>query len=151
MGSSMKALFFVEAEPFGRAACLVLAACGGSAEQPSGDCSYSGAPTATTTSDTGVLGIEVRSCPDPPSRGTNSVELSITRSADGTPVDGLVVEVTPFMPAMGHGTSTPTIVAEGGGKYLVSEVYLYMPGVWLLRTAVSGPVSDNAAPSLSVP
>ena len=53
---------------------------------------------------------------------------------DGSPVDGLEVAVEPFMPAMGHGTSTPTLhAAEGNGKYLLTEVYLYMPGVWELR------------------
>jgi hypothetical protein len=105
----------------------------------------------TATSDTGSLTVDVRTCPDPPSRGTNSVELFVAQASDGTPVDGLQLDVVPFMPAMGHGTSTPTIMAEGGGKYLVTEVYLYMPGVWQLRTTISGPLSDHVAPSVSVP
>ncbi len=129
-------------------AVLSLCACSGGAPPSTVGC-YSGSPTTTATSDSGALSIEVFTCPDPPSRGTNDVELLVQR--DGTPVDGLTLDVSPFMPAMGHGTSTPTIMAEGGGKYLVTEVYLYMPGVWELRTTFSGAVSDHAAPSLSVP
>jgi hypothetical protein len=127
---------------------LAPAACGGGVAPSTADC-FAGAAYTTATSDSGSLAIEVRTCPQPPSRGTNSVELFV--SAGGAPVDGLTVDVSPFMPAMGHGTSTPTIVPEGGGKYLVNEVYLYMPGVWELRTTFSGPVSDHATPSVSVP
>jgi hypothetical protein len=46
--------------------------------------------------------------------------------------------------------STPTVVAQGGGIYLVTEVYLYMQGVWELRTTISGPMSDHAAPQLVI-
>jgi hypothetical protein len=127
---------------------LASPACSGGAMASTADC-FSGTPYATAMSDSGSLAIEVRTCPQPPSRGTNSVELFV--SAAGKPVDGLTVDVTPFMPAMGHGTSTPTITPEGDGKYLVTEVYLYMPGVWQLKTTFSGPVSDHAAPSVSVP
>jgi hypothetical protein len=132
----------------GPLAVLALCSCSGGAPASTAGC-YSGSPTTTATSDSGSLSIQVFTCPDPPSRGTNDVELRVQR--DGTPVDGLTLDVSPFMPAMGHGTSTPTVTAEGGGKYLVSEVYLYMPGVWELRTTFSGAVNDHVAPSLSVP
>jgi len=79
------------------------------------------------------------------------VELAISNASDGTPCDGLTVDMRPWMPSMGHGTSKPTITAEGNGRYLVSDVYLFMPGTWELRTTFSGPVSDTAAPTISVP
>jgi hypothetical protein len=127
---------------------LASSACSGGAVASTADC-FAGSPYTTATSDSGSLAIEVRTCPQPPARGTNTVELFVT--GQGSPVDGLTVDVAPFMPAMNHGTSTPTVTAEGNGKYLVTEVYLYMPGVWQLRTAFSGPLNDHAAPSVSVP
>jgi hypothetical protein len=112
--------------------------------------SFPAAPYTTTTSTTGALVIDVRTSPQPPSVGTNDVQLSITKASDGTPVDGLSVDVEPWMPSMEHGTSTTTVVAQGGGMYLVTDVYLYMQGVWSLRTTISGPMSDHAAPQLVI-
>jgi hypothetical protein len=111
---------------------------------------FPAAAYTTTTSSTGALVIDVRTSPQPPSVGTNDVQLSITRASDGTPVDGLTLGVEPWMPSMGHGTSTTTVVPQGGGMYLVTDVYLYMQGVWTLRTTISGSMSDNAAPQLDI-
>ena len=111
---------------------------------------FSAAPYTTATSNTGALVVDVRTCPQPPSVGTNEVQLSITRASDGTPIDGLTLDVEPWMPAMGHGTSTTTVTPQGGGVYLVTDVYLYMQGDWALRTTISGPMSDNAAPQLEI-
>ena len=101
-------------------------------------------------SDSSALAIDVRTSPQPPSRGTNEVELTITRASDGAPVDGLTLDVEPWMSSMEHGTSTPTVTPEGGGVYLVTEVYLYMPGLWTLRTTISGAMTDHAAPQLTI-
>ncbi|MGD0524696.1 MAG: FixH family protein [Polyangiaceae bacterium] len=105
---------------------------------------------ATVTSTSGALVLAVRTSPQPPSVGTNEVQLTITHASDGTPVDGLTVAVEPWMPSMEHGTSTTTVTPQGGGVYLVTSVYLYMQGVWALRTTVSGPMSDDAAPQLDI-
>jgi len=105
---------------------------------------------ATTPSTTGALVVEVRTSPQPPSVGTNEAQLLVTRATDGTAVDDLTVSVEPWMPSMGHGTSTPTVTPEGGGTYLVTDLYLYMQGVWILRTTISGPMSDSAAPQLEI-
>jgi hypothetical protein len=100
----------------------------------------------------GALHVEVHTSPEPPVRGSNTVELTITNVADGSPADGLMLDVEPWMPAMNHGTSAkPSVMAEGGGKYLVSNVYLFMPGLWELRTTFSGPTADHAAPALQIP
>ncbi len=124
------------------------AACSSASPAPTG--TFPADPYTTTTSDSGALIIDLRTSPQPPSRGTNDVQLTIARVSDGTPVDGLSLDVVPWMPAMEHGTSAPTVTAEGGGVYLVTDVYLYMPGVWDLRTAISGAATDNATPQLTI-
>jgi hypothetical protein len=135
------------------AAALFLASAACSSPNPgpasSGAC-FAGAPYTTTASSSGALAIAVSTCPQPPSVGTNEVQLTITQASDGTPVDGLTLDVEPWMPSMGHGTSTTTVAPQGGGVYLVTEVYLYMQGSWALRTTISGPMSDNASPLLQI-
>jgi len=70
----------------------------------------------------------------------------------GASIDGLSIDVTPWMPAMGHGASVqPTVTPQGEGKYLVDNVYLFMPGVWELRSVFAGSSTDRAAPSFQVP
>jgi len=104
----------------------------------------------TVTSTSGALDVAVWTCPQPAAVGTNEVQLTVTQASDGTPVDGLTLDVEPWMPSMGHGTSTTTVTPQGGGVYLVTEVYLFMQGEWSLRTKISGPMSDNASPQLEI-
>lgn len=132
------------------AAAALVSACSSPAPAPSGPVTFQSSPYVTTTSNSGALVVQVRTSPQPPAVGTNAVQLQITNASDGTPVDGLTLDVEPWMPSMEHGTSVPTIAAQGNGQYLVTEVYLYMQGVWLLRTTVSGGMSDYAAPQLEV-
>ena len=41
------------------------------------------------------------------------------------------MSVTPFMPDHGHGTSLqPKVTSQGNGRYAISPVYFFMPGVW---------------------
>jgi hypothetical protein len=129
------------------AALLGAVACSGSSDSPTAATSF----PLEKPSDSGALSIQVTATPDPPTVGTNSFELTITRTADGSTVDGLTVAVVPYMPSMGHGTSAPpTVIAEGGGKYLVSNVYLFMPGVWELKTTISGAVNDDVEPTFQL-
>jgi len=108
-------------------------------------------PLMTVNSASGQLNIAVSTSPQPPERGTNEVELTVTGASDGLPKDGLVIAVKPWMPAMGHGTSiAPTITPESNGKYMVSDVDLFMPGLWELRLTISGPTEDNAAPEFEI-
>lgn len=104
----------------------------------------------SVTSDSHALHIDMTASPDPPVVGTDTLELTITSAADGSPQDGLSVALAPYMPSMGHGTSATTVTPEGGGKYLVSEVYLFMPGVWELKTTITGPISDHAEPAFQL-
>jgi hypothetical protein len=105
----------------------------------------------TTASESGGFVVEVRTSPQPPARGSNDVELTVTHASDGTPAPDLDVQVQTWMPSMNHGSADPTVTDVGEGKYLVSGVYLYMPGTWELRTTLSGAVTDHATPTLSVP
>jgi hypothetical protein len=126
-------------------------ACSGSSA-PQGSKTFSADAYQTTTADSGALSVQVRTSPQPPQRGTIRVELTVTNVGDGTPRDGLTLDVVPWMPAHNHGTSVvPTVAAEGQGKYLVTGVDLFMPGHWELRTTFSGPVTDHAAPAFDVP
>ncbi len=116
-------------------------------------CSSAGAaPEADQIALGATLRVEVSSSPNPPTQGTNSIELVVTSQADGTPEDGLTVSMVPWMPADDHGTSlTPTVTPEGGGKYLVTGVDFFMAGHWVLNTSFSGPVTDHVAPAYDVP
>lgn len=132
----------------------------GCGEDPSGGtgASFPEAPLTTFASESGALDVEVRTAPDqPPARGVVSVEYRIT-GKDGKPVDGLGVTVVPWMPQMAHGASVkPSVAAMGGGRYVISEVELFMPGTWELRTTfgqgtgAQDPGQDRATLSLQIP
>ena len=127
-------------------AALLLAACG---SDPASGTGFPEAALAAVGGDGGGATIEVRTSPQPPTRGSIEVEYTVAKA--GVPVDGLTLEVTPFMPDMGHGaTVEPTVTAEGGGKYLIGNVELYMAGRWELRTTLHGAVEDTAAVELQV-
>ena len=113
--------------------------------------SFSGAPLVTVATDAGKANIAIRTSPSPPTRGVNTIELSIT-DAHGAPVDGLTLTIVPWMPAHGHGASVkPSLTPLGHGVYLAHDVDLYMPGRWELRTTLSGPIEDRAAPTIDTP
>jgi len=102
-------------------------------------------------SEAGELSIEVRTSPTQPlDRGLSAVLYTFTRDARA-PVDGLDISVIPWMPAMAHGASLrPVVSAEGRGQYIVSNLALFMPGLWQLQTSISGAVRDRATPTLEV-
>jgi YtkA-like len=136
-----------------RLVLLALAAACSSGGSPASSANASFPPDAyaNATSDSGKLRVEVRTSPQPPPRGACAVELAVT-DASSAPVDGLNVSVVPWMDAMGHGASIKTeVTPKGGGKYVVGNVSLFMPGTWTLRIAFAGPVDDHAAPLVDVP
>jgi hypothetical protein len=103
----------------------------------------------TLASDQGKLAIELHSAPyQPLIVGLQCVELVVTDPFTGAGIDGLTITMTPWMPAMGHGTSvTPSLTPLGQGRYVFTDVSLFMPGVWELRTQFSGPVEDSVDPT----
>jgi hypothetical protein len=125
--------------------------CGSADTSNSPTTSFPDDPYIVVTSDQGRLAIEVRTGPSqPPGRGETDVKL-VVRDAAGQLVDGLDIEVTPWMPLMGHGTSvTPAVSGGGAGTYFLRTVSMYMPGVWELRTTFSGTVMDTATPVFEV-
>jgi hypothetical protein len=126
--------------------CLV--SCGSEPQETSA--AFADLETVTTD---GGLTIAVRASPSPPVRGVDSFELTVK---DGDqPIEGLSLEVEPWMASHNHGASVvPEVSALGSGKYLVKNVSLFMPGRWELRTHVTGPaakIDDHASIAVDVP
>lgn len=126
------------------------AGCSSSAPAPEG---FPAAPLTMLVTDGQKLKVDLRTSPDqPPTVGVDSVELVVTDGESGAPLDGLTVTMTPWMPAMGHGASVPPeLQAMGKGRYVFTNVSLFMPGEWQLRTQFSGEVSDCVEPIFNVP
>jgi hypothetical protein len=111
---------------------------------------FEGTPSQVVTTDSGQLRVAVRYWPQPQVVGLNAVELAMTDSA-GQPVDGLTIDVFPWMPAHGHGASVqPTITSDRAGVFVASPLQLFMPGAWELRLTIGGAVSDTGTASLHV-
>jgi hypothetical protein len=125
-------------------------ACSSPPSQPPDSSSFPEQPYMQATSTSGSLHVELRTSPQPPAVGNDDVQLLVTDSS-GAPRDGLTVSVKPWMPAHDHGTSQTTVMPQGGGKYLVTNVYLYMSGVWQLQIGFAGPVSDDASIQFELP
>jgi hypothetical protein len=71
--------------------------------------------------------------PNPADKGNNEWLVEIDEAVSGAPIDNLVVTVKPFMPDHGHGSSiVPTVTPQGGGKYDVTLLNLFMPGIWTI-------------------
>lgn len=122
---------------------LVSSACSGAGgEPPAGD--FFGDPTATTTSASGELHVALYTLPaETPVRGKNQVLLEVTPMG-GSREPELDIQLTTFMPAMGHGSGkVPKLVAIEAGRYTFENVVLNMPGLWELHVAVSGDVEDE--------
>jgi len=142
-------------------AALVLTACSSASPAAPDDagtatCSsattFSSAPIATLTGDKGKVTVAVHSAPhDALVPGLQCVEVVVADASSGAVLDGLTVTLTPWMPAMDHGASvTPTVTPLGEGRYVFTNVALFMPGEWELRMQFSGEVSDSVAPTFSV-
>lgn len=131
---------------------LALVACGSSgAEASDGTVTFPREALTKVTSEGGNAQIEVRLAPQPPVRGVNVVELTITDPA-GKPLPSLTVGITPWMTAHGHGASTtPEVKATGAGHYVATDVNLFMPGRWDLRITLAGETNDRATATLDVP
>jgi hypothetical protein len=73
----------------------------------------------------------VESTPIPKDIDKYDWRLTITDSS-GQPIGNAEVAAEPMMPAHGHGTQPPVTSGEMSedNAYLLSQMYLYMPGVW---------------------
>ena len=136
--------------PLTIATLVACSACSGGSTLGAG--TFPAEPLSVLTSDAGKLHVELRTSPDqPPTTGLESVELVVTNPASSAPVNGLSIAMTPWMPAHGHGTSaTPILESKGSGHYVFTNVSLFMPGEWQLRTQFSGSVTDTCEPIVDV-
>ncbi len=100
----------------------------------------------TLPSKSQLLSIAVRTAPQPPTRGEQSAEYTISDPQTGQPLSGLTLDVVPWMPVMQHGTSVvPSVSETKPGTYVISNVDLFMPGLWELRTTITGLGADAEA------
>lgn len=131
---------------------LAAAACSDSGSADTG--TFATTPAAVLTTKAGSFRIAVHSAPDAtPSRGVNALRLVVTKIADGAPASGLDLDIVPWMPAMGHGASVKPSVAPSTepGVYTVSNVNLFMPGLWEIRATIGGATqADHATAQFEV-
>jgi len=132
------------------ALAVTLSACSGPPTAGTGE--FPQEPLLALTSESGALQVEVRTLPDqPPTRGDVSMQLAISDVQTGEPAAGLQLQVLPWMPAMGHGTSIqPTLFESAPGIYQLDHLVLFMPGTWQIRTELQGVVSDHVVPTLEI-
>ena len=73
---------------------------------------------------------------------TWTVEVHTT---EGEPLTGAEVIAKPTMPDHEHGTYPPTTTGkdEGGGRYRLEEMNLFMPGVWQIEIRVNSEADDD--------
>jgi hypothetical protein len=125
---------------FVSAAFAALTGCGSTAA-PVG---FPAQPIMTLSSMNHQLSVSVRTSPQPPTRGDQSVEYTIADPTTGKPLTGLTLDVVPWMPIMNHGTSiVPSVTETVPGTYVLSNVDLFMAGEWALRTTISGTRADS--------
>lgn len=143
--------------------CMLGAACGpahegsGSAPDAGGEASGADAavPPALCATDpraqsftagmeqagsTGIFRVRLlEMAPAPAFKGDNVWTAQIV-DATGIPLDGATLTVKPFMPDHGHGSSiTPLVIPVGrDGRYTITHLNLFMPGIWRITLAVSG-------------
>ena len=130
-----------------------------SSQSSTSTASFQTAPCRSFLTDKGVFSVSLWTAPEqPPARGVNRVKLEVSDTATGALADGLSVAIVPWMPAMGHGTSeVPTVLEQGSGIYIASNVNFFMPASWQLRMAFSTNedgstgVTDSAYPTFDVP
>lgn len=131
---------------------ILIATLAGCAADSSGAEGFPADPYAVVATESGAFSIEARTSPiQPPERGLVDVELRVEDAA-GEPAAGVLVDVEPWMPDMGHGTSThPAVKEMDGGRYVASDLGLFMPGRWELRATIGGNPNDRAIISFQIP
>ncbi len=86
----------------------------------------------------------VDAVPAPPARFDNTWTVEVL-DMDDMPMDGMELEVTPFMPDHQHGTTVVTNVEEGAapGQYVLDPVNLHMAGLWEVTIEITLPDSTT--------
>jgi len=76
----------------------------------------------------------MQATPAPPDRGENTWVVMVTDS-EGAPISDADLEVVPWMPDHGHGSSVVVEVEamQTPGEYRLSPIDLFMAGLWEVR------------------
>jgi hypothetical protein len=118
-------------------------------------CAGQGDTYAAGLTKTGTNGVFtftlVSASPSPPTLDANVWTLAIapanaTMDASATPTSSNLT-VTPFMPLMGHGSDqVPQVAANADGTFTISDVYLFMNGLWTVTINVmsGSAITDSA-------
>jgi hypothetical protein len=81
--------------------------------------------------------------PSPPARGTDTWIVRVEQN--GMPQAGAMLNIVPFMPRHGHGTSLVPVATPMGDGYSIAPLYFFMPGLWRVTiTATVGAITDSA-------
>ena len=149
---------------------LPLAACGGGSTgggvDAADDCS------ADPRQDTFVVGLDkhgtvgnldfvlMTAQPAPPARGDNTWVLEVNAMSQGvvgSPMTGVDMAVTPFMPDHQHGTPIPVkvVAMPTAGQYQLSPINMWMPGYWettiQAQAGAGGTTTDTVVFKFCVP
>jgi hypothetical protein len=113
---------------------------------------FANAPNSEVNSTSGALHVALRTAPYPATLGPTAFELTVT-DPSGAPVDGLTLDVTPWMPAHGHGSiPKPVATPTGFGRYTTTTTNISMVGKWILKIDITGgtlTAPDYAEPFLN--
>lgn len=127
---------------------VAMAACGGSAPPASSD-GFAPLPSAELVSSDSDLRVALHTVSgETPVRGNNRLQLMFApKSATAFSADPVLdVELSTFMPAMGHGSGqAPRLVEVQASRYTFDNVVLNMPGLWELRLHVEGDITEDMA------
>ncbi len=74
--------------------------------------------------------------PAPPSLRTNTWWLQLN-DAEGEPLLGCALQVTPYMPKHQHASAEVVTSELGAGQYQLSPIDFIMPGVWEIPMLVT--------------
>jgi len=86
----------------------------------------------------------VSSDPSPPARGNDTWAFKVV-DANGQPVSGATISVTPYMPDHRHGTQVvPTVTAQPDGSFTATPLYLFMPGLWTITLDVKAATGEDS-------
>jgi hypothetical protein len=113
-------------------------------------CSGQGDTYSANLTKQGTLGVYtftlVEAAPAPPAQYANVWTLKVTDKS-GAPPGAAKVSVVPFMPLMGHGSDqVPTVTSNADGTFTVTDVYLFMQGLWTVTISVTEPTDGGSIP-----
>ena len=91
----------------------------------------------------------VNATPSPPERGEGDAGMNtwtMKLTIDGQPPSADALAASTYMPDHGHRSPLiPKLAANGDGTYALTDLYLFMGGVWQISFA---PAKDGGAPDL---